>query len=122
MRLTREKALRICRDLWIWMAQEKKSGLDHKKDWPGWEKYGEMKADCPCCEYNHRQKWTYCSRKCLLGFLWPDGCINDSSSPYNSFHYTKGTPADAMKIVRGCEAALRKLNKKVATYRFRVKS
>jgi len=52
-RLTRTKAIQICKELWAWLA---KTGEEGKIDWPGWERYGEMEANCPFCEYNLRQQ------------------------------------------------------------------
>lgn len=50
-RLTKIKALEICEELWSWLA---KTGNGYKDDWPGWNKYGEMENECPCCEYNNQ--------------------------------------------------------------------
>ena len=49
-RLTKIKALEICEELWSWLA---KTGNGYKSDWPGWNKYGEMVNDCPCCDYSY---------------------------------------------------------------------
>ena len=46
--LTKKLALEITEELWTWLAEE--DGRK-KEDWPGWEKYGEMRLDCPLCEY-----------------------------------------------------------------------
>ena len=125
MKLTKEKALRICRELWMWMYRIEAYSDEQKKLWPGWKRYGHMKHSCPCCEYHKRQKTCH---SCLLIDLWPrDGyygrgfCEIYSKSPYRSFNIGMGTQADSLKIVRGCEAALRKLGHKVPTYRPRRK-
>ena len=68
MKLTKRKALEICLELWQWCAE---TGLD-KADWPGWHKYGQMDADCPCCEYvrqhpsDHCPIWKACHGRELL--------------------------------------------------------
>ncbi|GAH13108.1 unnamed protein product, partial [marine sediment metagenome] len=52
MRLTKKKAIEIAIELWTWLAE---TGAKYKGDWVGWEeKYGEMEADCPFCEYSDR--------------------------------------------------------------------
>jgi len=52
MKITRKKALQLTKWLWGWLA---KTGSYSKDAWPGWEKYGEMRNDCPLCEYSFRQ-------------------------------------------------------------------
>ena len=51
MKLTRKKAIEICIELWIWLAETGKS----KEDWDGWERYGNMMCDCPLCEYSKQK-------------------------------------------------------------------
>ena len=48
MVFTKEKAIQLTYELWIWMEENKKTD---KGDWPGWQKYGRMRAECPCCQY-----------------------------------------------------------------------
>ena len=50
MRLTKKKAIGICKELWTFLAE---TG-NLKEDWDGWnwKKYGGMKAGCPLCEYS----------------------------------------------------------------------
>ena len=52
MRLTRRKAIEIAIELWEWCAE---TGKD-KRDWPDWEKYGEMYAGCPLCQYSRQER------------------------------------------------------------------
>ena len=53
MRLTKKKAIEICIELWEDMAE---TGAKYKSKWKGWDKYGEMVAYCPLCEYTiHRE-------------------------------------------------------------------
>ena len=67
MRLTKKKALDISIELWEWLAED---GSRRKSDWPGWGKYGGMRADCPLCEYTsraeHRDQISLCRYTCLL--------------------------------------------------------
>ena len=51
-KLTLEKAMGICLELWEWCAETGKA----KEDWPGWEEYGGMERDCPLCEYGTQRK------------------------------------------------------------------
>ena len=131
MTLTKEKALRICRELWMWMYRTEADSFMQKSKWPGWKRYGEMLYSSSCCEYNRQKKRT-CDR-CLLFELWnpliihdyiifPDRtCVYSFRSPYRKFEHGTGTQEDSIKIIRGCEAALRKLGHKVPTYRPRRK-
>jgi len=114
MRLTKRKALEICRKLWEWL---RKTGGDddEKEDWPGWEKYGKMELDCPCCEYVGSYGRGDGCRKCPLAKLWPGayGCL-EPRSPFKRWGSAK-TPRTrrkyAQKIVDGCNEALAKLPK-----------
>ena len=47
MRLTKQKAIAICIELWEWLAETGKE----KHYWPGWKQYGMMVAHCPFCKY-----------------------------------------------------------------------
>jgi len=115
--LTEEIALRICRLLWIWMYEEKTPCACHKGNWPGWEKYGLMGNDCPCCQYEgEKDRNPSCRDMCILKSVWPKGCIY-GDSPFGAFSCGEGTPEDALKIVRGCEAALDKLGKYSPIYK-----
>lgn len=48
MRLTKKKALKICIELWTYLAE---TGRSSKYKWPDWEKYGYMIESCALCEY-----------------------------------------------------------------------
>ena len=71
MKLTKRKALEICKELWTWLAE---TGTGQKRDWPGWKKYGEMACDCPCCEYalTLRREHQNCNVCPLLNYAWGD--------------------------------------------------
>lgn len=45
--MNREEAIKICKELWTYLAETGKKKLG----WEGWVKYGEMLSDCPFCEY-----------------------------------------------------------------------
>jgi len=121
-RLTKEKALRICRELWIWLYNNPK---EEKDAWPGWSKYGWMVCDCPCCEYLARRGSSklHCSVNgafsCPLNMLWPRGCAR-KGAPYQKWFSCRSIKTkikSCIEIIHGCESALRKLGKKVITYR-----
>ena len=59
MELTKHKALEICLELWEWLTE---TGGVRKEAWPKWKDYGNMKADCPACEYAMQiyGKWRLC--------------------------------------------------------------
>ena len=52
IKLTRVKALEVCRDLWDDLAR---TGRKYKMDWPGFETYDEMLYWCPCCEFTKKK-------------------------------------------------------------------
>jgi hypothetical protein len=84
--LTKEKALLICLELWTWLAE---TGSPYKTTWPGWEIYGSMLFDCPCCEYTEQiDPDEYCH---YCPIPWPgllatncNSCSNEGS-PYQDW-------------------------------------
>ena len=48
MRLTKKKAIELSIELWEWL---KKTGK-YKYEWPRWDKYGEMLANCFLCQWS----------------------------------------------------------------------
>lgn len=74
MRLSKIKALQICKELWEWMLVQPLEGM-YKDQWPGWQKYGYMMVYCPCCEYfEQKRRDDPCAQICLL--KWRNGnCI-----------------------------------------------
>lgn len=84
--LTLKEVYKIMTELWDWCAENPRKA---KHEWPGWEKYGEMAGDCPCCEYleqheyNDGVAWTeICPSKCPAVELWPNHC-EKGNTPYN---------------------------------------
>ena len=47
MRLTKKTRLDRSIELWEWCAETGKG----KCEWPGWDKYGDIRGDCFLCEY-----------------------------------------------------------------------
>jgi hypothetical protein len=102
-KLTELEALKICRDLWQWIATTKLNrtgrydrGLK-KSLWPKWKqihaKYGNFKYKCPCCEYvRQKNEMPQSGFDCfgddcpLNGTCWIDGygCVY-SDSPFISW-------------------------------------
>jgi len=79
-RLSKREALRICVQLWDWLAEDE---TRHKCAWPGWKKVGAMKLDCPLCEYSHQFSGTPICVNCpLRGYgAWPvAGCYLSPSA------------------------------------------
>ena len=62
MKLTARQALEIGLELWEWLEDNPSK---EKHEWPGWEKYERMAADCPCCEYKDQQDSNDCG-DCLI--------------------------------------------------------
>ena len=122
-------ALRICRDLWIWLRE---NPFQPKYMWPGWDCRGgnvkECIMGCPCCEYLKVKDVKDCRGCPLNGYAWKDNpfspCVREGS-PYEAWanaHCNYPTPPNtakkaALKMVRACERALRANGAKVETYR-----
>ena len=74
MKLTEQKAIDICKELWTDLAETGK----FKFEWSGWGKYGEMKNDCPLCEYSAKGDFMDCDR-CpyfhRFGWCYVDGSL-----------------------------------------------
>jgi len=121
-------ALRICRELWIWLREN--PGND-KCQWPGWETWGYMHSHCPCCEFvTHRHCHPFSRHGCrgcpLGGFAWAKDvwlACQDLGTPYDEWRtYELDSPSTmraALKMVRACEKALRANGAKVETYKAR---
>ena len=84
MRLTKKKAMEICIELWTYLAE---TG-NKKEDWPGWEKYGEMNAECPLCEYGD-QNPAKAGCNCPLDRPPFNGCYNPPSEYENWVEATR---------------------------------
>ena len=80
MKLTKKKALEIAIELWGWIVDNPGK---FKNAWPGWEKHGEMRCDCPLCEYADLAH-SGCKR-CPL--KWGEyGCEENPISQYMKWH------------------------------------
>lgn len=113
MNITKKEALEICKELWIWMRDEKHVFSIQKDKWPRWKTYGKMFSDCPCCQYT-RQLAIGCNG-CPLLFLWGKRKKSVYSfpclwpkSPYLPFEEGKGSPELAQKIIDACDKELKK--------------
>lgn len=62
VRLTKEEAIRLHRELWNWLADNPEKG---KEDWPEWKDMGHIESNCFACEYSGP------CHECL--FEWPNG-------------------------------------------------
>ena len=72
MRLTKKLMWQIVIELWEWLAED---GSRRKMGWPGWEKYGDMRAHCPLCEYGFRNLKRYDRLVCGRCPIW--NCSED---------------------------------------------
>lgn len=91
MKLTKETAIILTYQLWKWMQD---SGGAFKKNWPGFQVYGNMTCFCPCCEYEEEENPENnmdCIGYCPLLSIWPTEekygkppCCRDGS-PYRGF-------------------------------------
>lgn len=113
MNLTKRKTLEILKELWLWCAENPQK---LKSQWPGWEKYGEMENDCPCCEYcKDEDEVARCKEGCLLWNYWPGYCYDPGRAFRNFFlarkdnDYEKATTW-ALAIVALAEKALSELD------------
>jgi hypothetical protein len=110
MKLTKRKALEICIELWEWLAED--AGRN-KKNWPGWEKYGPMDNQCPCCAWLTKALCRNCSR-CPIYWGSRKGhhrCELHQESPFAKWHNTFGEGREkyALEIVELARTALSKL-------------
>ncbi|MDE2096128.1 MAG: hypothetical protein KGL39_02710 [Patescibacteria group bacterium] len=128
MKLTKLKALELCRDLWKWLLKNPPSVRNKypwfkKTLWPGWAKLKLKQAmmdSCPCCEYakQHSRNGSFrdCSL-CPLGSLWGTNdiaCISVNSvnglpSPYRTWSYEGERVNSAKTIIAACEQEIKKL-------------
>jgi len=85
MELTEERTVGIAIELWEWVV----ATGNHKSEWPGWEKYGRMMANCPLCEYGYRIVRNHMCRNCPYAKRF--GYCTRHSSPYYKY-LTAGRP------------------------------
>jgi len=124
MKLTKRKALTICRDLWQWLANQSEIKYPDterlKRDWRGWDKNGgpipTMRYFCPCCAFaiDSITDEPEC-KNCPLLKLWKGNGIDkpclSSSSPYEKWFKSHGKAArkHATTIANACTKELRNL-------------
>lgn len=96
--MNREEAIKICKELWTYLAE---AGLE-KKDWDGWDKYGEMWDDCPLCEFSLQGDCGYCPYDKVFG--WCCGV----ERPYSLWCITK-TKTERKKYAKEFLAQLEQL-------------
>ena len=116
--LSEIKAIRICRDLWKWLAAH--PNITNKSSWPGWNKYdggyNSFIHLCPLCEYTKRN----CS-KCPLLPLWGRSssdfgvkCEANDNSPWNRWRESldiKSKKSAATKIWKYADKLLKRRKK-----------
>ena len=74
-RINRKIAVRLCAEMWEWLA---KNPGNSKAAWPQWsnleKKYGEITHYCFACHLCEQQ-----CRECFMIELWPNSCnVHDS--------------------------------------------
>ena len=114
MKLTKRKALKICKELWEWLAENPDKQKIH---WPDWEKYGEMSHGCPCCEYRDQRQdqegfrlSSYCEKGCLVAWANND-CLDGEFVYWCNMETRKGRTIAALAIVKLCDKAITKLDR-----------
>lgn len=120
MKLTKKKALELCRDLWKWLEMNPER---NKPAWPGWKTnrgINRTSTFCPCCEYKSQEcrsskNYIDCENGCVIYKIWgyKNGnlvCIKPRS-PY--ILWDNGNKKEKKKYARiiriACEKELRKL-------------
>ena len=73
MKLTKEEAVKLHRELWGWLAE---NPMKHKADWPGFKDKGHIINRCFCCEFTADIKREIDCIKCPL--VWPGGRCDSS--------------------------------------------
>ncbi len=76
MKLTKKKAIELSIELWSWLAE---TGADSKRDWDGWEKYGEMLNDCALCKYREEHSKAYPPSCRVCSYYQKFGCCYGKS-------------------------------------------
>ena len=111
---TKRRTLKVCRDLWQWLADNPDN---EKYEWLGWEENGgkipECWGSCPLCQYATLHKG-----RCDSCLLWGkgkelEGRCHDYKSSYWRWYYSKDSTVRkvaALEIVAACNRALTKLN------------
>ena len=114
---TERRTLKVCRDLWQWIADNPDKD---KWQWSDWTLNGgkipNCKSDCPLCEYSNLHNLS-CSSCLLFGEgkeLEQEGNCLDDESPFWRWDSSEDTivrRAMALEIVAACNRALAKLKK-----------
>lgn len=122
MKLTKKKALELCRDMWTQLAS---NGDAMKPD-------TKFQYNCPCCEYvcqqipSERGLGMSCGgdggvdgndpvlKLCPLRPLWPHGCCADKSPFWEwcNSPLAKNRKRHALTIANACRAELKKIKTK----------
>ena len=118
-KLSKKRALELCRDLWVWLAKHKKTQSEDwelKKIWL-LKKGLQHKNSCPACEYakdNYGHVWC---ENCPLLAAWNSNsdqspCMS-VSSPYWNWKESTGKRASeyATQIANAAKKELAKLHK-----------
>jgi hypothetical protein len=113
--MTKREALKICIELWTWLAENPE---EDKKNWPGWITHGKMELTCPCCEYvGALDRFSNkCEVKCPVSWGFKESgsyypCCH-SKSPFTRWKYSKQNKTRtkyALQVVQLAEYALAKL-------------
>lgn len=106
-KISKRDALRICRKLWLWLAENPGKG---KADALRAGLLGAgMACACPCCEYNAQRGLLFgdgnreCGQGCLLKSLWPDGCLS-RNSPFALWDKSGNESSEhALRIAEACK-------------------
>jgi hypothetical protein len=114
--MTEAEALRETRLQWIAMLEAGATYSSAKES--VYPKCKQWENHCALCEYCRQMCVDGCD-KCPLFGLWN---INISrcykpGSPYHSFYMDRGTPKDALKIVRLTEQKLAQIGEPVEAYK-----
>lgn len=85
MKLTKKKAIEICKELWAWCEE---TGGD-KRDWPKWAEYGKMLGWCPLCEYSEQKREARVYRCGYCAYFNKFSHCHDLASPYRDWIFAK---------------------------------
>jgi hypothetical protein len=105
-KLTREEALRRCRDHWLWVATtgKPKDQYPYEGDRP--------EFNCYACEYNTQNDNRFCEENCIIP--WPGGACYSKESPFSDYNRadmgSEEEKAAALAIVALCDLAMLRSN------------
>jgi len=84
VKLTKDEAVRLHRELWDWLS---KNPGKEKYDWPGWKIYNMVMHQCFCCEYAKTLVEDSGDRCVYCPVVWPKETVDEHGNYEEVFCY-----------------------------------